>query len=114
MKLKLFTGLALLTLMLTYVVQNSARVPIIFLKWEYDVSQALLVLSSLLIGIALGLILSYTWKNKGKNQQKKAEKQARKIKKEQDKLKKQQEKLPQEQEQPTAEPPMKPQEEEQL
>ena len=92
MKLKLLAGLLLLAPVLIYVVQNGSLVPIHFLKWEYAVSQALLVLSSLLIGVILGLLLSYARRNKEKNAQKKAEKKARKLKKTEEKLKKQQEK----------------------
>jgi len=92
MKLKFMVLLALLAPMLVYVVQNGALVPIRFLKWECAVSQALLVLSSLLVGVILGLFLSHAQKNKEKNRQKKAEKKAKKLKKTEEKLKKQQEK----------------------
>ncbi|WP_321368217.1 lipopolysaccharide assembly protein LapA domain-containing protein [uncultured Desulfuromusa sp.] len=92
MKIKLLTGLLLLIAVLIYVFQNGSLVPIHFLKWEYAISQALLVLSSLLIGVILGLLLSYVRRNKEKNAQKKAEKKAKKLKRTEEKLKKQQEK----------------------
>ncbi|MCF6265110.1 MAG: lipopolysaccharide assembly protein LapA domain-containing protein [Desulfuromusa sp.] len=90
MKTKLLVGLIFLIPVLIYVVQNGTLVPIHFLKWEYAVSQALLVLSALLIGVILGLLLSYARRNKEKNLQKKAEKTAKKLKKTEEKLKKQQ------------------------
>ena len=92
MKTKFLAGLLLLVPVLIYVVQNGTLIPIQFLQWEYSVSQALLVLSTLLIGVILGLLLSYAWRNKEKNLQKKNEKKARKLKKAEEKLKKQQEK----------------------
>ena len=104
MKLKLLAGVVFLTPILIYVVQNGSLVPIHFLKWEYAVSQALLVLSTLLVGVVLGLMLSAAWRNKEKNQQKKAEKKAKKLKKTEEKLKKQQEKQQKSEEQKTVEP----------
>ena len=92
MKKKLLAGLVFLIPVLIYVVQNGSLVSIRFLKWEYPVSQALLVLSALLIGVILGLLLSYARRNKEKNIQKKAEKTAKKLKKTEEKLKKQQDK----------------------
>ncbi len=92
MKLKFLAGLLMLAPVMIYVVQNGALIPIQFLKWEYAVSQALLVLSSLLLGVILGLMLSYARRNKEKNQQKKAERKAKKLQKTEAKLKKQQEK----------------------
>ncbi len=107
MKLKLIAGLLLLAPVLIYVVQNGSMVPIHFLKWEYEVSQALLVLSSLLVGVILGVLLSYVRRNKEKNQKKKAEKQALKLKKAEEKLKKQQEKQQQAEAQKPVEPAAK-------
>ncbi|MDX2494881.1 MAG: lipopolysaccharide assembly protein LapA domain-containing protein [Desulfuromusa sp.] len=92
MKTKLLAGLILLAPVLIYVVQNGTLIPIRFLRWEYPVSQALLVLSALLVGVILGLLLSYARHNKEKNKQKKVEKTAKKLKKTEEKLKKQQEK----------------------
>ncbi len=92
MKTKLLAGLVFLIPVLIYVWQNSILVPVQFLQWEYPVSQALLVLSALLIGVILGLLLSYARRNKEKNIQKKAEKTAKKLKKTEEKLKKQQDK----------------------
>ena len=97
MKTKLLAGLLLLTPVLIYVVQNGTLIPIHFLQWEYSVSQALLVLSALLIGVILGLLLSHAWRNKEKNLQKKNEKKAKKLKKDEEKLKKQQDKQQKEQ-----------------
>ncbi len=76
MKTKLLAGLIFLAPVLIYVVQNGSLVSIRFLRWEYAVSQALLVLSSLLVGVILGLLLSYVRRNKEKNLQKKTEKVA--------------------------------------
>ena len=104
MKLKLLAGVVFLTPMFIYVVQNGSLVPIHFLKWEYAVSQALLVLSTLLVGVVLGLMLSSAWRNKEKNQQKKVEKKAKKLKKTEEKLKKQQEKQQKSEEKKTVEP----------
>ncbi len=92
MKTKLLAGVIFLIPVLIYVVQNGSLVPIRFLKWEYAVSQALLVLSALLVGVILGLLLSYARRNREKNIQKKTEKTAKKLKKAEEKLKKQQEK----------------------
>ncbi|MCK5826157.1 MAG: DUF1049 domain-containing protein [Desulfuromusa sp.] len=92
MKTKFLAGLLLLVPVLIYVMQNGTLIPIHFLQWEYSVSQALLVLSTLLIGVILGLLLSYAWRNKEKNLQKKNEKKAKKLKKTEEKLKKQQDK----------------------
>ena len=92
MKTKLLAGLVFLIPVLIYVWQNSTLVPVQFLQWEYSISQALLVFSALLIGVILGLLLSYVRRNKEKSNKKKAEKTARKLKKTAEKLKKQQEK----------------------
>ena len=93
MKTKLLAFILFLAPVLTYVIQNNTPVSVRFIKWEYDVPQALLVLSILLIGIILGLLLCYSWKNKKANQQKKIEKKAKQQKKNEEKLKKNQEKL---------------------
>ncbi len=92
MKIKALIGLILLIPVLIYVWMNDSPVPIHFLKWEYAVPQALLVLSSLLVGVILGLLLSHAWRNKEKNLQKKNERKARKLQKTEEKLLKQQEK----------------------
>ncbi len=92
MKTKFLAFIVLLTPVLIYVWENNTPVSIRFIRWEYAVPQALLVLSTLLVGIILGLLLCYSWKNKKANQQKKAEKQAKKQKKNAEKLKKKQEK----------------------
>lgn len=92
MKIKMVIGLCLLVPVLIYVWLNSSPVSIRFLEWTYAVPQALLVLSTLLVGVVLGLFLSSAWRNKEKNLQKKNEKKARKLKKSEEKLKKQQEK----------------------
>ncbi len=104
MKIKMLIGLCLLIPMLIYVWFNSSPVLIRFLKWEYAVPQALLVLSSLLVGVILGLLLSHAWRNKKANQQKKAEKKAKKLKKTEEKLKKQQEKQQQAEEKKSVDP----------
>ncbi len=92
MKTKLLAAILFLAPVLIYVWQNGTPITIQFLKWQYPVPQALLLLSTLLVGVILGLILSHAWKNKEKNRQKKADKKAKKDKKAEDKLKKQQEK----------------------
>ncbi|GEM_PF-2836385 len=92
MKTKLLAFILFLAPVLTYVIQNNTPVSVRFIKWECAVPQALLTLSILLVGIILGLLLCYSWKNKKANQQKKAEKQARKLKKNEEKSKKKQEK----------------------
>jgi uncharacterized integral membrane protein len=92
MKTKLLAFILFLTPVLIYVWENNTPVSIRFVRWEYAVPQALLVLSTLLVGIILGLLLCYSWKNRKANQQKKAEKQAKKQKKNEEKLKKKQEK----------------------
>ncbi len=97
MKTKLLAFIIFLAPVLTYVIQNNTPVSVRFIKWEYAVPQALLTLSILLVGIILGLLLCYSWKNKKANQQKKAEKQAKKQKKNEEKLKKKQEKQEQKQ-----------------
>ena len=92
MKTKLLAFILFLAPVLIYVWENNTPVSIRFIKWEYAVPQALLILSTLLAGIVLGLLLCYSWKNKKVNQQKKAEKKAKKQKKDEEKLKKKQEK----------------------
>ena len=73
MKLKLFTGLILLIPVLIFVVQNSAPVVIRFVKWEYGVSLALLTLSSVMIGVVLGILFGYFRRARNNKKQKKAE-----------------------------------------
>ena len=106
MKIKALIGLILLIPVLIYVWMNDSPVPIHFLKWEYAVPQALLVLSSLLVGVILGLLLSHAWRNKEKNLQKKNERKARKLQKTEEKLLKQQEKEQKATEQKSAESTM--------
>ena len=92
MKTKILAFILFLAPVLIYVVQNDTPISVRFIEWEYAVPQALLILSTLLVGIVLGLLLSYSWKNKKANQQKKAEKKVKKLKKDEEKLKKKQEK----------------------
>ncbi len=92
MKTKFLAFILFLAPVLIYVVQNDTPISVRFIEWEYAVPQALLILSTLLVGIILGLLLSYSWKNKKANQQKKAERQAKKLKRNEEKLKKKQEK----------------------
>ncbi len=93
MKTKLLAFILFLAPVLTYVIQNNTPVSVRFIKWECAVPQALLTLSILLVGIILGLLLCYSWKNKKANQQKKIEKKAKQQKKNEEKVKKKQEKL---------------------
>ena len=104
MKLKLLAGLLFLAPVLIYVVQNGGSVSIHFLRWEYAVSQALLLLSTLLAGVILGLFLSSAWRNKEKNKQKKVEKKARKLKKTEEKEQKKQAKQQESEEKKGVEP----------
>ena len=92
MKLKFLAAIALLAPLLTYVWQNGTPVTITFLRWHLPVSQAILVLATLLVGVVLGLLLSHAWRNKEKVKQKKADKKAKQQKKTAEKLKKQQDK----------------------
>lgn len=73
MKGKLFTGLILLIPVLIFVVQNGHSVTVRFLKWEYPVSLALLLLAILLIGVLLGVLLTYFRRMRNNRKQKKAE-----------------------------------------
>ncbi len=75
MKVKLMAGLIFLIPVLIFVVQNSDPVTIRFLKWEYAVSQALLVFSALLIGVILGVLLNYFRRIKNNKKQKKADRE---------------------------------------
>ena len=92
MKIKMLIGLVLLIPVMIYVWMNSSPISIHFLAWTYAVPQALLVLSTLLVGVILGLFLSSAWRNKEKNLLKKKARQAKKLKKSEEKQKKQQEK----------------------
>ena len=92
MKLKFLAAISLLAPLLTYVWQNGNPVTITFLRWNYPVSQAILVLATLLVGVILGLLLSHAWRNKDKVKQKKADKKSKQQQKTAAKLKKQQEK----------------------
>jgi len=92
MKLKFLAAIAFLAPLLTYVWQNGNPVTITFIKWHYPVSQAILVLGALLVGVILGLLLSHAWRNKEKTKQKKADKKVKQQQKTAEKLKKQQEK----------------------
>ena len=76
MKIKLFTGLIFLIPVLIFVVQNSTPVVIRFVKWEYSVSLALLTLSSVLIGVILGILFGYFRRARNNKKQKKAEQEA--------------------------------------
>ena len=105
MKLKLLAGLLFLAPVLIYVVQNGTPVLVRFLRWEYAVSQALLLLSTLLAGVILGLFLSSAWRNKEKNKQKKVDKKTQKLKKTEEKEKKKQAKQQKAEEQPSIDPP---------
>jgi len=100
MKTKLLAFILFLAPVLIYVWENNTPVSIRFIKWEYAVPQALLLLSTLLVGIILGLLLCYSWKNKKANQQKKAERKLKKQKKDEEKLKKKQEKQDKKQKDP--------------
>ena len=105
MKTKLLAFILFLAPVLAYVIQNGAPIPVRFFRWEYPVPQALLVLSTLLAGVFLGLLLSHARRNKEKNKQKKAEKTAKKMKKSEEKLKKQQAKQQKSEGQKTADLP---------
>lgn len=73
MKYKLIAGLILLVPVLMFVQQNIEVVTIRFFRWEQNLSLALLLLSALLIGVVLGLLLSYFRKLKKNKKLKKAE-----------------------------------------
>ncbi len=90
MKVKFLAAIVFLAPLLTYVWQNSSPVQVRFLEWQYPVSQAILLLATLLVGVVMGLLLSHAWRNKAKMKQKKADKVAKKQKKADAKLSKQQ------------------------
>jgi len=73
MKYKLFTGLVLLIPVLIFVQQNIIEVPVRFFEWQRPVPLSLLVLGALLVGVLLGLLLSYVQAVKKKRRVKKAE-----------------------------------------
>ena len=53
---KLALGMLLVALLVVFVVQNADAIHVKFLVWETDVSQALLVLLSVLSGVAFGVV----------------------------------------------------------
>lgn len=74
MKYKLIAGLILLVPVLMFVQQNIAEITVRFFRWEQNISLALLLLSTLLVGVVLGVLLSYFRKIKKNKKLKKAEK----------------------------------------
>jgi len=73
MKYKLFTGLVLLIPVLIFVQNNIDEVQVHFLEWQWPVPLSLLVLGALLVGVIIGLLLSYFQGVKKKRRVKKAE-----------------------------------------
>ena len=80
MKYKLIAGLVLLVPVLMFVQQNIAEITVRFFRWEQNISLALLLLSTLLVGVVLGVLLSYFRKVKKNKKLKKAEKEKQKQK----------------------------------
>lgn len=58
MKVKLVTGIILLSITILFVYQNTDRVPVDFIAWSIDVSLALLVLVVFASGLAIGWLLN--------------------------------------------------------
>jgi uncharacterized integral membrane protein len=56
MRWKLYLSLILLTLVLTFVLQNTARVNFNFLFWTFGLPGALLLLVVFILGIVTGLL----------------------------------------------------------
>ncbi|MCW8860391.1 MAG: lipopolysaccharide assembly protein LapA domain-containing protein [Deltaproteobacteria bacterium] len=78
MKYKLIAGLILLVPVLMFVQQNIAEITVRFFQWEQSISLALLLLSTLLVGVILGVLLSYFRRVKKNKKLKKAEQEKQK------------------------------------
>jgi uncharacterized integral membrane protein len=57
---KLALGIVLVVLMMVFVAQNADAIHVKFLVWETDVSQALVIFSTLLSGVLIG-VLATRW-----------------------------------------------------
>ncbi|MEK7321601.1 MAG: LapA family protein [Pseudomonadota bacterium] len=57
-KLKLTLGLVLIGLVIVFTLQNTAVVEVHFLLWTLSMSQVLLIFGLLVIGMALGWLIS--------------------------------------------------------
>jgi uncharacterized integral membrane protein len=54
MSVKLYTGLAMLILVVIFTIQNAEKVQINFLIWDFLISRALMIFLVLSIGILMG------------------------------------------------------------
>ncbi len=75
MKVKVIIGLILLALLVTFAVQNSSPVNITFIEWSYSLPLALLVYSSIAIGIVVGFLFTYCGRVRKNKKQKRELKQ---------------------------------------
>ena len=57
-KIKAFTTIFLITLVVVFAVQNSAVVEIQFLFWNFSAPRVFLVLALLIVGFLLGVLMS--------------------------------------------------------
>lgn len=60
-------ALALMVLMLAFVLQNAQTIQVKFLFWRVELSQALVLLLTLVSGVAIGVaVCSWRWKKRGR------------------------------------------------